>query len=73
VASGATHQAVAAAPPQVQDQALNAANHAFVTAFNEILLIGAAVAIIGGILGLAMVRQRDFVTSGEAAAEPAAA
>ena len=73
VASGATHQAVCQVPPQVQDQALNAANHAFVTAFNEILLIGAAVAIVGGILGLAMVRQRDFVTSGEAAAEPAAA
>jgi EmrB/QacA subfamily drug resistance transporter len=73
VSSGATHQAVAAAPAQFQDQALNAANHAFVTAFNEILLIGAAVAIVGGILGLVMVRQSDFVAPGEAAAEPAAA
>jgi hypothetical protein len=73
VSSGATHQAVAAAPPQFQDRALNAADHAFVVGFNEILLIGAAVCIIGGILGLAMVRQRDFVTPGEAAAEPAAA
>jgi EmrB/QacA subfamily drug resistance transporter len=73
VSSGATHQAVAAAPPQVRDQALSAADHAFVTAFNEILLIGAAVAIIGGILGLAMVRQRDFLSPPEAAAEPAAA
>jgi hypothetical protein len=73
VSSGATDQAVSGAPPQFRDQALNAANHAFVTAFNEILLIGAAVCIVGGILGLAMVRQRDFVASGEAAAEPAAA
>jgi EmrB/QacA subfamily drug resistance transporter len=73
VSSGATHQAVAAAPAQLQDEALNAANHAFVTAFNEILLIGAAVAIVGGVLGLLMVRQSDFVTPGEAAAEPAPA
>jgi EmrB/QacA subfamily drug resistance transporter len=73
VSSGATHQAVAAAPPQFRDEALNAANHAFVTAFNEILLIGAAVAIVGGVLGLLMVRQSDFVTPGEAAPEPAPA
>jgi EmrB/QacA subfamily drug resistance transporter len=73
VSSGATHQAAAAAPPQLRDQALSAADHAFVTAFNEILLIGAAVAIVGGILGLALVRQRDFVSGREAAAEAAAA
>ncbi len=34
------------------------------TAFNEILLIGAAVALVGGILGLVLVRQRDFVKPG---------
>jgi EmrB/QacA subfamily drug resistance transporter len=75
VSSGATHQAVAAAPPQFQGQALSAANQAFITAFNEILLIGAAVAIVGGLLGLLMVRQSDFVpaAAGEPAGEPAAA
>jgi hypothetical protein len=74
VSSGATGQAVASTPPQFRDQAASAASHAFVTAFNEILLIGAVVAIVGGLLGLALVRQRDFVAvRGEAAAEPAAA
>ncbi len=75
VSSGATHQALANSDlsPQIQQGALNAANHAFVTAFNEILLIGTAIAIVGGVLGLAMVRQSDFVTPGEAAAEPAPA
>ncbi len=75
VASGATHQAVSQVPEPAQGQALSAANHAFVTAFNEILLIGAAVAIVGGILGLLLVRQRDFVAppAGEPAAEPAVA
>ncbi len=51
-----------AVPPAVRPEALDAANHAFVTAFNEILLIAAAVSIVGGILGLLMVRQRDFVS-----------
>jgi hypothetical protein len=75
VSSGATDQAVASAPPQFQDQALSAANHAFVTAFNEILLIAAAVSIVGGVLGLLLVRQSDFVAppAGEPTAEPAAA
>jgi EmrB/QacA subfamily drug resistance transporter len=75
VSSGATDQAVASAPPGVRGQALAAADHAFVVAFNEILLIGAAVAIAGGLLGLLMVRQRDFVApgAGQPSAEPAAA
>jgi hypothetical protein len=40
------------------------ANEAFVGGFNDILMIGAAVAVIGGLLGLALVRQRDFVGAG---------
>ena len=63
--------------PRFQGPDLHAADHAFVTAFNEILLIGAAVAIVGGILGLIMVRERDFVGAPQAAApeeaEPVAA
>ncbi len=39
------------------------------TGFNEILLIGAAVTIVGGILGFVLVRQRDFVATG--AGQPA--
>ncbi len=75
VSSGAAHQAAGAAQPYPPGRALDAANHAFVTAFNEILLIGAAVALVGGILGLALVRQRDFLSppASEPAAEPAAA
>ncbi len=75
VASGATHQAVSQFPAPSQGQALSAANHAFVTGFNEILLIAGAVAIVGGVLGLLLVRQRDFLAppAGEPSAEPAAA
>jgi EmrB/QacA subfamily drug resistance transporter len=61
ISSGAIEQAVQSAPPQAQAQALDAANSAFLSGFNEIILIGAIVAIAGGILGLVMVRQRDFL------------
>jgi EmrB/QacA subfamily drug resistance transporter len=74
VSSGAIHQGVAAAPPQFRQPALAAADHAFVVAFNEILLIGAAVAIVGGLLGFVLTRQRDFVGApAQAEAEPVAA
>jgi predicted MFS family arabinose efflux permease len=69
VSSGAAHQAAQSAPPQFRHDAIAAANHAFITGFNEILLIGAVIAVAGGILGLLMVRARDFVPY--AAAEPA--
>jgi hypothetical protein len=61
VSSGAIDQAVQGAPPQFHEQALEAANRAFISGFNEILVIGGIVAIIGGILGMALVRKRDFV------------
>jgi EmrB/QacA subfamily drug resistance transporter len=70
VSSGAIDQAVAGAPPSLRDQALDAANRAFISGLNEILLIGAAVAIAGGILGFLMVRRRDFQAVGESAAGP---
>jgi EmrB/QacA subfamily drug resistance transporter len=61
VASGGT-QAVAAtgARPRV----VEASGLAFTTAFNEIALIAAIVALIGGVLGLALVRSRDISVPG---------
>jgi EmrB/QacA subfamily drug resistance transporter len=76
VSSGAIQQAVSHAPQALQGRLVGVADHAFVTAFNEILLIGAAVAVVGGILGVLLVRQRDFVgapAEAGAEAEPAAA
>jgi EmrB/QacA subfamily drug resistance transporter len=45
----------------------------FTDAFTSVLLIGAAIALIGAILAFALVRSRDFVTTGEPAAPPAGA
>jgi len=71
VSSGAIHQALTNVPARFQATIGHAANSAFITAFNEILLIGGAVAIVGGILGFLMVRKRDFVGAAAHAPEPA--
>ena len=57
--------------------AVNAAREAFVTSFNEILLIGAATLLAGSLIAAALIRARDFVGAGaprqaEAAPEAAA-
>ena len=43
---------------------------AFASSLNEILLIGAAVALAGALAGLALVRQRDFVAAHAGAPTP---
>jgi EmrB/QacA subfamily drug resistance transporter len=74
VSSGGIHAAVQAAPPGTREQLTTAANQAFISGFNEILLVGGIVALVGAAAGFALVRSRDFVTQpAEAAPEPAAA
>ena len=76
VSAGSAQSAIQAAPPGARAQLTTAANQAFISGFNEILLIGAIIAFIGAVLGFALVRSRDFVTQPEGqppAAEPAAA
>jgi EmrB/QacA subfamily drug resistance transporter len=71
VSSGGIHAAVQAAPAGSRAQLTTAANQAFISGFNEILLVGAVIALVGAVLGFALVRSSDFV--GQPAAEPAAA
>jgi EmrB/QacA subfamily drug resistance transporter len=75
VSAGGGRAAVESVPPGSRAQVADAANQAFISGFNDILLVGATIAILGGIVGFALVRSRDFVQQpgGEAAAEPAAA
>ena len=61
VSAGATEQALAGVPPQFRAEAAAAAHQAFVTGFNEILLVGAATAFVGGIAGWLLIRGRDLV------------
>jgi EmrB/QacA subfamily drug resistance transporter len=75
VSSGAIHQAVAQAPPAARGQLAHVGEVAFIGAFNDILLIAALTCLIGGLLGLLLVRERDFAPSPQAVpeAEPVAA
>jgi EmrB/QacA subfamily drug resistance transporter len=72
VSSGGTRAAVAAAPPGRRPEVVHAAKIAFVSGFNDILLIGAILCFVGAALGFALVRRSDFVPQqAEPVAEPA--
>ena len=70
VASGGGREAIGGVPAQFRDTVEHAARHAFVSGLNELFLIGAVVAFLGGALALGLIRQRDFVAP---AHQPAAA
>jgi EmrB/QacA subfamily drug resistance transporter len=69
VASGGSKAAATIAPPGEHAAYVHAAKVAFVSGFNEIVLIAAIVSFVGAALGFALVRSRDFVqpTDGEGA------
>ena len=71
VSSGAIDQAVGNVPGPVRDTVQSAADAAFITAFNEILLIAGFVALVGAVLGFVLVRQGDFVGAPQEQAAPA--
>jgi EmrB/QacA subfamily drug resistance transporter len=71
VAAGGAGQVVRSVPASHRHAAVIAIHSAFVSALNDILLVGGIVALAGAILALLLVRGSDFVTYG--APEPAAA
>jgi EmrB/QacA subfamily drug resistance transporter len=72
VSSGGSRAAAGIAPPGERPEVVHAAKVAFVSGFNEILLIGAILSFVGAALGFALVRSGDFVASAPApeASEP---
>jgi len=48
-------------PPAIHAKATHAADIAFVSGMNEILVIGAIICFVGAILGFLLVRSEDFV------------
>jgi EmrB/QacA subfamily drug resistance transporter len=75
VSSRGSRAAALAAPPGQRAEMAHAARVAFVSGFNEILLIGAVVCLVSAVLGFVLVRPRDFAQSpaDAAATEPAPA
>ena len=61
VTSGGAEVAAQAAPPQAREALVEAARRAFVDGLDEILIVAAVVAFVGGILAFVLVRGRDFV------------
>jgi EmrB/QacA subfamily drug resistance transporter len=72
VASGGSRAAAAVAPPGQRADIVQASNEAFVSGFNEIILIAAVLSFIGAALGFLLVRAGDFVQSGGDGPGPAA-
>ena len=68
VVGGGTQAATRAAPPGARDVVARAAERAFIDGLNEILIVAAVVAFVGGALAFALVRSRDFIASREAVA-----
>ena len=60
VASGGSRAAARAAPPAGRHQVVDAAQEAFTSSLNEVLLIGAATALVGSLCAFALIRARDF-------------
>ncbi|MGE5282323.1 MAG: MFS transporter [Chloroflexota bacterium] len=73
VSSGGSVAAAHVAGPGRREEVVHAAKVAFVSGFNEILLIGGVVCLVAGALGFLLVRPRDFVQPTEAVPEAAAA
>jgi EmrB/QacA subfamily drug resistance transporter len=68
VSAGGAPQALAGAPAAARPRLEQAIDVAFTAALNDILLVAAVVAIVGGLLALVLVRAKDFV--GHGAAQP---
>ncbi len=58
-------------PPALHVKAVHAADVAFVSGMNSILVIGAIICFVGAICGFALVRSEDFVQPTDGPSEPA--
>ncbi len=73
VSSGGSRAAAAFAPPGQEHKIVEASKAAFVSGFNEILLIGAILSFVVAALGFLLVRSSDFVQAADAVPEATAA
>ena len=60
VASGAIKQVVAGVPPEIRSQVARNARTIFVNGVTELFWVAAAVAFVGAIVALALIRRQDF-------------
>jgi EmrB/QacA subfamily drug resistance transporter len=72
VASGGSRAAAAFARPAERPEVVHAAKVAFVSGFNEILLIGSILSFVVAAAGFLLVRQTDFVQAKDETSQPEA-
>jgi EmrB/QacA subfamily drug resistance transporter len=73
IASGGSKQIIAGAPSGRREQIQHIANQAFISGFNDILLVASGIALVGAVAAIVLIRQRDFVAARGAEGAPAAA
>jgi EmrB/QacA subfamily drug resistance transporter len=73
VAAGGAQRVLNGVPPRLRPEASAAIHVAFTSAMNEILVVAAVIALVGGVLAGLLVRGQDFATYGAAEAAPATA
>ena len=61
ISAGHASQVIASAPPAARGQLAAASVGSFASALDSILLIAAVIAFCGSVIGLVLIRQRDFV------------
>ena len=67
IANGQIHQAIAHVPPQSRGVVLGVIRSSFVAGLNEIFLVAAILALVGGALAVLLIRSRDFVAQTDGA------
>jgi hypothetical protein len=70
ILGGDVRQVSTTLPTAARTALLDAYHAGFSSAFNIIVVIGAAIALVGAVGAFALVRQRDFVPSGPPSAPP---
>src|SRR4051812_19095302 len=73
VSAGALKEVVAAVPPQGRATVAQASREAFASGLNTLFVICAILALAGAVLAAVLVRQRDFVQTGQPQEAAAAA
>jgi hypothetical protein len=62
VQSGQIDQVIAALPPSSREPVAEIARAAFTSGLDRILLVGAIIALVSGVVSLVMIRGRDFAS-----------
>ncbi|HUA47388.1 MAG TPA: hypothetical protein VMA77_19285, partial [Solirubrobacteraceae bacterium] len=68
VQQGDVRGLIASVPADVRDRVALAAHTAFASGLNDLLLVTAGVALVGGLASMALIRSRDFVHAQAASA-----